>query len=207
MHVAARESLMSSHHSGDSIPEDGESISHPNMRFKRDSIGGASLPVRFDILLVEDSPTDAEVFELALREVSPRVNLYWVASGAEALDFVQERGRFVGLGPVKLIVVDVQLPRMDGFEIITRLRQQLNVRRVPVIFFSTSKSKQDVNRAYSLGANAYFAKPLSLEQYMEKIRIIVQHWLDFAELPEPESVTAPDRVRAEAFASDGTRQY
>lgn len=157
------------------------------MPFQRGSLGSMNIPVRFDILLVDDSPTDAEVFKIALGEVSPRVTLYWVATGQEALDFVQEQGRFVGIGPAKLVIIDVQLPRMDGFETVTRIRQELNWRRIPIIFLSSSKSKQDVNRAYSLGANAYFTKPMSLEQYMEKIRIIVQHWLDFAELPEAEN--------------------
>jgi two-component system, chemotaxis family, response regulator Rcp1 len=164
-----------------------ESALYSLMRFRPGSVGRMNLPVRFDILLVDDSPTDAEVFKLALKEVSPRVNLYWVASGQEALDFVQEQGRFAAIGPVKLIILDVQLPRIDGFEVLLRIRQGLNRRRLPIIFFSTSKSKQDVNRAYSLGANAYFTKPMSLEQYMEKTRIIVQHWLDFAELPESEN--------------------
>lgn len=157
-----------------------------------------SLPVRFDILLVDDSPTDAEVFELSLKEVSPRVTLYWVATGQEALDFVQEQGRFAGIGPVKLIILDIQLPRIDGFEVLSRIRQELNRRRIPIIFLSSSKAKQDVNRAYSLGANAYFTKPLSLEQYMEKIRIIVEHWLDFAELPDAENSGPPVRPDAQS---------
>lgn len=139
----------------------------------------------FQILLVEDSPADARAFQAALDEASTRAKLYWVATAAEAIEFLDRSGRFQDVQPVKLVILDLHLGEENGLNLLTRIRQNY---LVPVVFFTSSHDPKDVNRAYSNGANAYFTKPMSFEQYIEKARIIVQHWLDLAELPSPNAV-------------------
>ena len=138
-----------------------------------------------DILLVDDSPADAKIFQESLVEVAARVRVFWVSSGEEALDFLNERKRFIGQGPVKLVVLDLNMPGLDGIETLRQIKTNVATRRVPVVVFSSSRSSDEVDLAYSLGANAYFSKPLSLENYVQKARVLIQHWLDYAELPSP----------------------
>jgi two-component system response regulator len=144
------------------------------------------LSSEFQILLVDDSNADASIFEVALAEASTRVKLYWVASGEEALEFVHAKGRFEGILPPKIMVLDLNMPGATGFEVLKAVRADARTRHLPVVVFSTSSAQKDVNMAYALGANAYFAKPMSLEMYISKVRIIIQHWLDLALLPSPE---------------------
>ncbi len=140
---------------------------------------------RFDILLVDDSPADAKIFQESLSEASSRVRVYWVGTGQEALDFLNQRGRFIAVGPVKLVVLDLNMPGMDGMETLRRIKQNPFTSRVPVVLLSSTRSAEEVDLAYSLGGNAFFSKPLSLENYVQKAKILVQHWLDYAELPTP----------------------
>ncbi len=141
------------------------------------------LTSEFQILLVDDSNADASIFEMALAEASTRVKLYWVASGDEALEFVHGKGRFEGILPPKIVVLDLNMPGATGFEVLKAVRADPKTRHLPVVVFSTSSAQKDVNMAYALGANAYFAKPMSLEMYISKVRVIIQHWLDLALLP------------------------
>jgi CheY-like chemotaxis protein len=140
---------------------------------------------RFDILLVDDSPADAKIFQESLLEVSARVRVYWVATGEEALEYLHQQGRFRGMGPIKMVLLDLNMPGLDGLETLRRIKGNPALSRIPVVVFSSSRAPQEVDRAYSLGANAFFSKPLSLENYVQKAGILVQHWLDYAELPTP----------------------
>jgi CheY-like chemotaxis protein len=158
---------------------------------------------RFDILLVDDSPADAKIFQESLLEVSARVRVYWVGGGEEALDFLNQQGRFRGIGPVKMVVLDLNMPGLDGIETLRRIKMNPAMSRIPVVVFSSSRAPQEVDRAYSLGANAFFSKPLSLENYVQKAGILVRHWLDYAELPTPVEARASALVESikDHFAS------
>jgi CheY-like chemotaxis protein len=140
---------------------------------------------QFDILLVDDNAADAKIFQEALREASTRANAYWVGSGEEAIDFLSQQGRFLDVAPVKMVVLDLNMPGMDGIETLRRIKSSATMNRVPIVLFSSAKATDTVDLAYSLGANAFFSKPVSLDHYIAKIRILVEHWLDFAELPSP----------------------
>jgi CheY-like chemotaxis protein len=166
-------------------------------------MGGNILPVQqFDILLVDDSAADAKIFQEALREASTRATAYWVGSGEEALDYLTQRGRFMDAVPVKMVVLDLNMPGIDGVETLRRIKSSTNMNHIPVVLLSSSRAPDTVDLAYALGANAYFSKPLSLEHYVEKIRVLVEHWLDFAELPSPVRSRKVSIVRAEAEAFD-----
>ncbi len=140
---------------------------------------------RFDILLVDDSQADAKIFQESLQEVSAGVRVYWVSSGQEALEFLNQQGRFQGVAFPKMVILDLNMPGIDGIETLRQIKMNASISRVPVVLLSSSRAPEEVDLAYSLGANAFFSKPLSLESYIHKARILVQHWLDSAELPTP----------------------
>ena len=138
-----------------------------------------------DILLVDDNQIDWEIFQEALRETAPTIRSHWVESGEEAIRFLRQEAEYAGMGPVKLVVLDLNMPGLDGFETLRKIRGTPQMSRVPVLLFSSTKSPRDIDKAYSLGANAVFSKPYSLERYVEKVRVMVQHWLQLVELPTP----------------------
>lgn len=146
---------------------------------------------QFDILLVDDNAADAKLFQAALLESASRASAYWVSSGEEALEFLYQKGRFVQASPVKLVILDLNMPGMDGIETLRRIKTSSYMHRIPVVLLSSARNIATVDLAYSLGANAFFSKPLSLDHYIAKVRILVEHWLDFAELPSPNFAPAP----------------
>lgn len=138
-------------------------------------------PQRFNILLVDDSEADARLFELALREVAPRVTLYWVATGDEALEAVQGGDRFKDVLGIDIVVLDLNMPKMGGFQVLEKLKASNAL--VPVIVLSSSRSVNDVERAYQMGANSYLVKPMTIEGLHDLVRGISRYWLELAKLP------------------------
>jgi CheY-like chemotaxis protein len=140
---------------------------------------------RFDILLVDDNAADAMLFYEALKEIYPATSAYWASSGEEALEFLRREGRFSNMGPVRLIVLDLNMPVLNGFETLKAIKQDALLSLIPVVLLSSSRAKEDIQAAYTAGASVFFPKALSWEQYTEEVRVLVQHWLQFAELPRP----------------------
>jgi CheY-like chemotaxis protein len=136
-----------------------------------------------DILVVDDSPDDGYVFQEALGQASPEVSVRWLASGKEALAFLIEGRELLHTCPAKLVVLDMNMPGLDGMETLRQIRESSVIGSVPVVMLSSCRSRLDVERAYKLGANAFYKKPISFEGYVEKVRILVQHWLGQTELP------------------------
>lgn len=139
-------------------------------------------PQHFNILLVEDSFTDARLFEMALREVAPRVSLYWVATGAEALEALRREDRFKDVLGIDIVIVDLNIPVTDGFEILQTIKTDAALRLKPVVVMSSSFDPLDIRRAYNLGANTYFVKPMTLEGIHDLVRCIARYWLEMAKL-------------------------
>ena len=137
----------------------------------------------FDILLVDDNQIEAQIFETAMREASTRARIYWVSTGKEALEFLRQQGRFEGVGSIHIVVLDRRLGGDDGMDVLREIKTDPDISRTPVIMLTSSKSQDDIDLAYSLGANAYFRKPVSLGSYIDQLRTLAQHWLDMAELP------------------------
>ena len=138
---------------------------------------------QFDILLVDDSATDAMVFTNALHEVYPSANAYWVSSGEDAIAFLRQEGEFCDMGRVKLVVLDLNMPGLNGIETLRLIKSIPAVNLLPVVLLSGSRARRDIDLAYSLGASVFFRKLTVLEDYLEEVRVLVQHWLRFAELP------------------------
>lgn len=144
-----------------------------------------SEPGAFEILLIDDHPSDAKLFEHAMEQAGTRAKLYWVGTAEEGLEFLRREGRFEGAGRPKLVVSDLNMPTMDGFEFLTRVRENPGLAAIPVVIFSSSRSPRDIFRCYQLGANSYIAKPMSLETFVATIGALVRYWLDIVELPQP----------------------
>jgi CheY-like chemotaxis protein len=139
------------------------------------------MPRDLDILLAEDNPSDAELIMETLSELVPSERLYRVHDGVEALDFLAraeaDRQR---LG---LVLLDIKLPRVDGFQVLERLRGTPNGRLVPVVMLTSSRIPRDITAAYRLGINAYVQKPVEFARFREVMRCLSQFWLTINEFP------------------------
>jgi len=118
-----------------------------------------------DILLVEDSPGDVRLTREALKEGKVRNNLCVCADGVEALDFLRGRGEYVGAVRPDLILLDLNMPKKDGREVLAEIKADPELRSIPVVILTTSEAEQDVLKSYNLHANCYISKPVDLVQF------------------------------------------
>ncbi len=137
-----------------------------------------------EILLVEDSPGDVRLTKEALREGKVRNTLHVVPDGVEALAFLRHEGRYAAVPRPDVILLDLNLPKKDGREVLAEIKEDDNLRRIPVVILTTSQDERDVLRAYELHANCYIAKPVDLDQFIAVIRSIESFWLTIVTLPE-----------------------
>jgi CheY-like chemotaxis protein len=133
--------------------------------------------------LVEDNPGDVRLIQEALKEGKVWNNPHVVPDGEAALDFVYRRGRFADAPRPDLVLLDLNLPRKDGREVLAIVKTDPDLRRIPVVVLTTSKEEEDVLRAYNLAANCYVTKPVELESFMRVIRMIEEFWLTIVALP------------------------
>ncbi|MFW6309589.1 MAG: response regulator [Prolixibacteraceae bacterium] len=136
-----------------------------------------------DILLVEDSPGDADLAKEALEESKLKNNLYIAMDGEEAMDFLYKRGKFQDVPRPDLIILDLNLPKKDGREVLKEIKENPKLRRIPVVILTTSKAEEDVLKTYDLHANCYITKPLDLDKFMEVVHSIENFWLSIVVLP------------------------
>jgi CheY-like chemotaxis protein len=139
---------------------------------------------RVDILLVEDSPGDARLMQEALAEAKVRNRLHLVADGVEALAYLRRQGPFARAVRPDLILLDLNLPGKDGREVLAEIKQDEDLRRIPVVILSTSQAETDVARAYDLHANCYITKPLDVERLITVVKSIEDFWLTIVRLPK-----------------------
>lgn len=133
-----------------------------------------------EILLVEDSPTDAELTITALKESHLANNLVWVKDGAEALDFIFARGAYTGQKaekPPKVILLDLHLPKVDGMEVLRILKSDERTREIPTVILTSSKEDRDVAQSYQLGANSYIGKPVEFDKFAQRVKETGLYWL------------------------------
>lgn len=141
-----------------------------------------------EILLVEDNPGDVRLTIEALKEGKVRNRLSVARDGVEALAFLRRQGAYADAARPDLILLDLNLPRKDGREVLAEIKVDLALRRIPVVVLTTSKAEEDVLRTYDLHANCYIAKPVDLEQFISVVRSIDDFWLSVVRLPpKPEA--------------------
>jgi two-component system, response regulator len=134
-----------------------------------------------DLLLVEDSQHDAELAIRELKKHNLANNLYLVKDGEEALEFIFGSGRYAGSRSVnhtpKLILLDIHMPRVNGIEVLEKIKSEDVTRKIPVVILTSSKEDPDIKRCYNLGANSYIVKPLNFEGFAEAIKNLGFYWL------------------------------
>ncbi len=136
-----------------------------------------------DILLVEDSPGDVRLTREALKEGRVANRLHVVGDGEEALAFLRREGTFGDVPSPGLILLDLNLPRLDGREVLRIMKSDPELRRIPVVVLTTSTSDSDVHQVYDLAGNCYIAKPVDFDRFLEVIRSIEDFWLTVVRLP------------------------
>ena len=150
-----------------------------------------------EILLVEDSPSDTELTVEALREAKMRNHLSTVEDGVQALAFLRRQGQFASAPRPDLIMLDLNLPRRDGREVLAEIKADQDLRTIPVVILTTSRAEQDVLRAYNLHANCYITKPVDFEQFLDVVRSIESFWLFVVTLPpNGQPTAAPSALRS-----------
>lgn len=132
---------------------------------------------------MEDNPGDVRLTREALKSGEVAVNLNVARDGVEALDFLRRRGTFAAAPVPDLILLDLNLPRKNGREVLSEIKSDPELRRIPVLVMTTSRADQDINRAYSLNANCYITKPMDLDEFLRIVRSIEDFWLKTVTLP------------------------
>ncbi len=136
-----------------------------------------------EILLIEDNPGDARLAREALRDARVRNNLHWVPDGVEALGFLRREAKYSSAPRPDLILLDLNLPRKDGREVLTEIKADEKFRRIPVVILTTSQAHDDIQQAYHLNANCYIAKPVDFDQFTRIMKTIEDFWLTIVKLP------------------------
>jgi two-component system, chemotaxis family, response regulator Rcp1 len=136
-----------------------------------------------EILLVEDNEGDARLAREALRDAKVRNNLYWVKDGVEAVAYLRNQGKYEGLVRPDVILLDLNLPKKDGREVLADIKQDPELRRIPVVILTVSDAEEDILKSYDLHANCYIRKPLDLDQFMHVVKAIESFWLTIVKLP------------------------
>lgn len=142
-----------------------------------------------EMLLVEDNPQDLELAQRALRKANLANRTHVARDGAEALDFVFGTGSFAGRNvtdELKVILLDLKLPKVDGLEVLRRIKADVRTKVIPIVVLTSSREQRDVVEAYELGVNSYIVKPVNFERYAESVRDLGLYWLRLNQPPKVE---------------------
>ena len=136
-----------------------------------------------DILLVEDNPGDLRLAQEALKGSKVRNQLYVVEDGVEAMAFLRRQGKYAGVPHPDLILLDLNLPRKSGREVLAEVKADKDLKHIPVVVLTVSRAEEDVMKAYDNHANCYITKPLDFNQFIEVTKSIEDFWLTIVKLP------------------------
>ncbi len=137
-----------------------------------------------EVLIVEDNPGDVRLTEECLKDFGMNNNLHVVQDGEEAIDFLRKEDRFTLVPRPDLILLDLNLPKKDGREVLADIKRDSSLRRIPVVVLTTSSAEKDILKAYDLQANCYITKPVDLDTFSSVLRSIHDFWFGVAKLPD-----------------------
>jgi chemotaxis family two-component system response regulator Rcp1 len=142
-----------------------------------------------EILLVEDNPGDVRLTQEGLKEGKLNNELRVVSNGEEALAYLRKQGAYRDAERPNLILLDLNLPKKNGHEVLLQIKQDSDLRRIPVVVLTSSKAEEDILKTYNLHANCYIAKPVDLEQFIGIVKCIEDFWLSIVRLPNGHEVS------------------
>jgi len=137
-----------------------------------------------DILLVDDNPGDVRMVVEALKEALPAARLSVAIDGVDAVRFLRREGRYYKAPRPDLILLDLRLPKMSGFDVLSEIKRDPDLGRIPIVVQTSSEAPADVQRAYSLHANCYITKPIDLDEFCRTMRVLAEFWVKIAKLPD-----------------------
>ena len=136
-----------------------------------------------EVLLVEDSPGDIRLTREAFKEAKVHINLHVASDGVEALSFLKRQGEYAAAPRPDLILLDLNLPKKDGREVLAEIKESPTLKTIPVVILTTSASEEDILRSYLLHANCYITKPVDLAGFLKVVQSIDSFWLSVVKLP------------------------
>jgi len=136
-----------------------------------------------EVLLVEDNPGDVRLTKEALKEYKMQLNLNVVGDGVKALSFLRQEGEYTTAPRPDLILLDLNLPQKDGREVLAEIKEDENLRVIPVVILTISQDEEDVLKSYGLHANCYITKPVDLEQFIKVVKSVEDFWFTVVRLP------------------------
>jgi chemotaxis family two-component system response regulator Rcp1 len=149
-------------------------------------IGGDGNPI--EILLVEDSPGDVRLTQEAFRAANGSIHMHVARDGVEAMAFLKRKGVHVHAPRPDLILLDLNLPKMDGREVLAHIKQDESLKSIPTVIMTTSESEVDIVKSYELQANCYLSKPVQLEAFESLVKSINDFWLTKVKLPQQRAI-------------------
>src|SRR5271167_651290 len=145
-------------------------------------IGGDGMSIQ--VLLVEDSPGDVRLTQEAFRDANPLIHLHVANDGVEAMAFLRQQGVHAHAPRPDLILLDLNLPKMDGREVLAHIKEDESLKTIPTVILTTSEAEADIVKSYQLQANCYLTKPVQLEEFEALVKSINDFWLREAKLPQ-----------------------
>jgi two-component system, chemotaxis family, response regulator Rcp1 len=139
--------------------------------------------VTLEVLLVEDSPGDIRLTQEAFRDAGTRINLHVAADGVAAMAFLKQQGDHVRAPRPDFILLDLNLPKMDGREVLAHIKEDDDLKTIPTIILTTSEAETDILKSYQLQANCYLNKPVQLDAFETVVKTVSDFWLTMAKLP------------------------
>jgi len=138
------------------------------------------------VLLVEDDPGDIRLTQEALKDGKVHINLHVVRDGIEAMEFLHRRGKYAALPRPDLVILDLNLPKKDGREVLAELKADADLKHIPVVVLTTSKEERDIIKSYDSHANCFITKPIDLDEFIRVVQSIEDFWLTIVKLPQEE---------------------
>ena len=146
------------------------------------AIGGDGMPI--DVLLVEDSPGDVRLTQEAFRDANRSVHLHVAHDGVDAMDFLRHEGVHIHAPRTDIILLDLNLPKMDGREVLAHIKEDDGLKAIPVVILTTSEAEADITKSYQLQANCYLSKPVQFDEFESLVKSINDFWMTKVKLPQ-----------------------
>ncbi|WP_442944724.1 response regulator [Nostoc sp.] len=146
-------------------------------------VGTITAIMPIEVLLVEDNPGDAQLTRIALEDSKISIHLNVVEDGVEAMAFLRKQEKYAKVAHPHIVLLDLNLPRKDGREVLAEIKGDKNLKRIPVVILTTSQAEEDILKAYNLSANCYITKPVDFDQFVNIVQSIENFWFAIVKLP------------------------